>query len=222
MSLVVTIFSAVHLEARAIARAIEAPVPTAVLPVHSTFEGLKIVHHLIGLRAVGLKSIRLDSDASCAILAGVAGALDPRLAIGDLVLCDCPEELSTRLEIPRRLIVTSDRVVATAAEKAELFATSSAGVVDMETTIVRKFAADRGLPFIALRSVSDTATHSLDPRVLGLIDQWGRARPGEVWSFISGNPFRLLSLLKLGRNSNRAARRLGEGVVTVLRAIGGS
>ena len=220
MSLVVTIFSAVHLEARAIARAIEAPVPTAVLPVHSTFENLKVVHHLIGLKAVGLAKASIDKDTNYVVLAGVAGALDPSLSVGDLVLCDCPDELSLRLEIPRKLIVTSDRVVATKAEKAELFSMSSAGVVDMETSIVRKFASDRSLPFIALRAVSDAANHSLDARIVGLIDQWGRAKPGEVWSYICGNPFRLFSLMKLGRDSNRAARRLGDSVVTLLRAVG--
>src|SRR3954467_9656921 len=130
MSLVVTIFSAVHLEARAIARAIEARVPTPVLPVHRTFENLKVVRHLIGLRAVGLAKTTIDPDTRYVVLAGVAGALDPRLAVGDLVLCDCPDNLSPRLEIPRKLIVTSENVVATKAEKAALYSTTNAAVVD--------------------------------------------------------------------------------------------
>jgi phosphorylase superfamily protein len=221
MSLIVTIFSAVQLEARAIAHAIEAPVPTPVLPVHSTFENLKIVHHLIGLRALGLAKTKIDPDTSYILLAGVAGALAPHLSVGDLILCDCPEGLAPRLEIPRGLIVTSENVVSTKAEKAELFSKTGAAVVDMETSVVRDFAAKRNLPFVSLRAVSDSSSESLDPQLVRLIDQWGRARWGEVWGYIWSNPFRIFPLTRLGRDSGRAARRLGEGVVSVLRAMGG-
>ena len=222
MSLVITIFSAVQLEARAIARAIEAPVPTPVLPVHSTFENLKVIHHLIGLRALGMANIKIDPDTNYILIAGVAGALDPHFVVADLLLCDCPEDLAPRLEIPRGLIVTSENVVSSKAEKAELFSKTGAAVVDMETSAVRKFAAQRNLPFISLRAVSDSAGQSLDPQLVRLIDQWGRARWGEVWGYIWSNPFRIFPLTRLGRDSGRAARKLGEGVVTVLRAIGGS
>jgi len=222
MNLVVTIFSAVHLEAKAVAAAIQAPIPAPELPVHSIFENLKIIHHLIGLKGVGLGKTKVDPDTSYVLLAGVAGALDPSFSVGDVVMCDCPEDLARRIEIRRALVVTSETLVSTKAEKAALFAASGAAVVDMETSAVRKFAAERNLPFISLRSISDSANHSLDPKLVRLIDQWGRAKPGEVWGFIWTNPLRLFSLTRLGRDSNRAARRLGKGVVTVLRAIGDS
>jgi hypothetical protein len=220
MSLVVTIFSAVQLEAKAMARAIQAPVPTPVLPVHSTFENLKIVHHLIGMRAVGLPKARVDPDTRYIILAGVAGALDPGLAVGDLVLCDCPGELGARLEIGRGTVHTAMDLVSTPGQKAALFASTGAGVVDMETSAVREFAEKGGWPFVSVRAVSDSAGQWLDPGLVRLVDPWGRVRAGEVAAYVVGNPFRILTLMKVGREAGRAARRLGEGVVEVLRAVG--
>ena len=221
MPLLVTIFSAVQLEAKAIARAIQAPIPTPVLSVYSTFENLKLVHHLIGLRAAALPKLRLDPDTSYILLAGLSGALDPRLQIADLLLGDCPEPLAPKLEIPRALLHTAIDPISHPAQKAHLFSTTGAAAVDMETSAVRDFAANHKLPFIALRSISDTATQPLNPQLLKLIDVWGRAKWGEVASFVVGNPFRLFSLMRLGRDSSRATRRLGEGVVEVLKAIGG-
>ncbi len=157
MALVVTIFSAVQTEAKAIAKAVSAPVPIPSLPVHSTFGSLKIIHHLIGIKAAGLPNLSIDSDTRYILLAGLAGALDPSLAVGDLVLCDCPERFSTRIEIQRGLIHTGVDVAATPAQKAELFASTQARVVDMETAVVRTFAARREIPFVCLRAVSDSA-----------------------------------------------------------------
>jgi len=199
MSLVVTIFSAVHLEAKAIARAIQAPIPTPVLSVYSTFENLKLVHHLIGLRAAALPKLKLDPDTSYILLAGLSGALDPRYRVADLLLCDCPADLAPKLEFPRALIHTAKDPISHPAQKAALFSTTGAALVDMETSAVREFADKRKVPFIALRSVSDTASQSLDPGLLKLIDPWGRAKWGEVASFVVGNPFRVFSLMRLGR-----------------------
>jgi len=221
MSLVVTIFSAVHLEAKAIAKAIAAPVPIPTLPVHSTFENLKVIHHLIGMRAVGLPNLTVDPDTRYILLAGVAGALDPHFRVGDLILCDCPEVLAPRLEIPRGLIHTAPDVICTMTHKAELFAKTGAGAVDMESALVRDFAAKGPTPFLSLRAISDSARQSLSPQLVHTVNQWGRVRKAELASFVIANPFRIFGLIGLGRDTSYACRRLGQGVVTILRAIGG-
>ena len=219
MALVVTIFSAVQTEAKAIAKAVSAPVPIPSLPVHSTYGSIKIIHHLIGIKAVGLQNLSIGSDTGYILLAGLAGALDPSLAVGDLVLCDCPETLSTRLEIQRGLIHTGLDLAATPNQKAELFASSQARIVDMETAIVRAFAARRDILFVCLRAVSDSAHDRLDPKLLRIIDQWGKPRFSGVMEYLSGNLFRLFTLLRLARHSALATRHLQQGVLTVLDAI---
>lgn len=166
----------------------------------------------IGIRAIGLPTIEVPTDCKLIMMAGLAGGLDPALRIGEVVIAGAP----TWLKIPAGLrqceIATTDRPVTTTAAKADLFAKTGAAAVDMETAIVRDWAKSKGIDFVAIRSISDTAGDAIDPRVMNLIDAYGRTRPTHVGSYLLGNPLRLRNLLRLGRNSNLAARNLGIAV----------
>jgi adenosylhomocysteine nucleosidase len=216
----VAILSAVMLEARAIAKSILAGVPRPGEPSESEFEGIRIIHHLVGIGAVGLVDIQIDPQTDYIIMAGVAGALDPSLALGDVILGDCPEAIAGPVRIRRGTIHTTDRIVSTPAEKAELFNQTSASVVDMETAPVRAFALRLQIPFIALRAISDTSSQQLDSRLLKLVDPWGRPKPTALAKYLAANPIRIGALMKLGRDSGLAVARVGEGVREVLRGIG--
>src|SRR5947208_7998936 len=105
------------------------------------------------------------------ILAGVAGALDPSLEVGDVVYDH---------DDPPWRIYTSPTPVITAAQKAELFHSTGAKAVDMEGAIVRQFVAGVATRFTHVRTISDTADECIDPAVLGLIDVTGRPRAGAI------------------------------------------
>ncbi len=70
-------------------------------------------------------------------------------------------------------ICSSDKIVSTPTEKAELFRQTGALAVDMESDRVRKWAGENGIPFIGIRAISDTADEALDPAVVGLVDEMG-------------------------------------------------
>jgi len=165
------------------------------------------------------RSITINADTRYIIMAGVAGGLDPKLAIGDLILGDCPETLMSGMGIPHGSIHTSDQLASSMQEKSELYIECGASVVDMETAKARDFAAERNIPFISLRAVSDSANHSLDPSLLTLVDAWGRPRPTAIARFLAANPLRARSLIQLSHDSSLAARRLGEGVIKILEQI---
>lgn len=98
------------------------------------------------------------------ISAGFAGALAPELRVGDLVL-DTEVARWKALAERRRIVVgrvaTVDHVVRTVAERRQLAARTGALAVDMESAAVAEVARRHGLPWAAVRAVTDTAERDL-------------------------------------------------------------
>jgi len=157
--------------------------------------------------------------ADAIISTGFCGALDPELGIGDAVIATGvvgPHARYPALPISRSdraatgLVISTDHVVATAAEK-RLLRAEGGSAVEMEAAGVAVRAQALGLPFYCARAVTDLATEDmandfgsvLRPDghfdTIGVIKQMLR-RPGA----------RLPELIRLRQNCARAARTLGE------------
>src|SRR5262245_14131350 len=217
--------TAVELEARALARELE-------LPLLPTFPFPAFGHATLRVAPVGLRAVLCDSrwpslleglGAPLVVSAGVCGALDPRLAPGDLVI---PErvidargssfqisvshhhEALSRLSPPAcaDALVTANRVVATAEAKASLFASSGAAAVDMESAIIVERAARAGYPALVVRAVSDDSRQNLPTELVGLVDSEGKLRVGRALALTVTHPMTLPSALGLGRRTRRALR----------------
>lgn len=95
------------------------------------------------------------------ISAGFAGALDPALAIGDVVLAENYSDRaivkSVTTPCRRGALLTVGNAVETVAEKARLRAETGAMAVDMETSAIAAICVERGLPMLSLRAISDAA-----------------------------------------------------------------
>jgi adenosylhomocysteine nucleosidase len=166
---------------------------------------------------------------------GVAGALDPALSCGAVLL---PAEvlraspgaaasLLQRFETCRRwrervgaalqahaavtagALLTSAQPVAAAQLKASMFRDTQAVAVDMESAAVGQVAADHGLPFLALRVILDTAAVGLPASVMRAFEPAMAGRPGlrRVWGLLSA-PADWGSLLRLA-----AAYRVARGTL---------
>ena len=195
------IFAAMHTEAKAIRKGLGPEVP---------------------IRIIGIEGKKIPSPAELArpatiILAGFAGALDPSLKVGDLVL-------DTSLPLPnvpfrRGTVYASRGLVATSDEKAALFQSTGSLAVDMETAVVKALADRLGVPFIGLRVISDTAEESIDPRVLRFIDATGRVKPLALAATLGASPSLLATLLRLGRSARIASRNLSEAMPVLWGAL---
>lgn len=99
------------------------------------------------------------------ISAGFAGALDKDLSIGDLLIADnfsSPALLrSPHLDLADDGIFlgklrTASGVITSNAEREQLAKETGAAAVDMETEFIADACAERDLPFLSLRAISDT------------------------------------------------------------------
>ncbi len=134
-----------------------------------------------------------DSSPRRVIAAGFCGALVPTLRIGDVV------------RSPR--ILTVDRLVADPAEKRLLASRHGAEAVDMESAAVAEVCAAHGVPFRAVRAVSDTVDTALSPELVSLLSG-GQVSPWRAMAVLVRRPSLLGEFRRLARDTRTAARSL--------------
>jgi hopanoid-associated phosphorylase len=179
---------------------------------------------------VQLRSLLADFDPASirgVISFGVAGGLDPDLKSGAVVVAtevvagnsrwSASEVLSDELiagagvgrqKVFRGGLVGVEKVVTGQAGKAALRSEFGAAAVDMESHIAAEFAAMAGLPFAALRVVSDPAHRALPEIATTAIKPNGDVDLRKVLRGIARNPLVIRALVSTGRDFNRALRSL--------------
>jgi len=99
------------------------------------------------------------------ISAGLAGACDPALRVGEIVRAGIVIDSRTgeRFESPqfKQTLVTAD-AIASVREKSRLHASYGAAAVDMEAATVARLALAHGLGFRAIKAISDEAGFEMD------------------------------------------------------------
>ena len=126
-----------------------------------------------------LSALLSDRSIEALLVVGVAGAISPDLAVGDLVAIDSVRDEHGEIPSPdasllqRALtsknvvqggVVSVDKIVVDAAAKQALWQSVGGGpfqVVDLESATYARLATEKGIPYFVLRAVSDTASESL-------------------------------------------------------------
>ena len=155
------------------------------------------------------------AGATLVISSGLGGALNPDLGVGDIVIDQGTASdavvaalIALLSEARQGVIDGSDAPLTTIAEKAALHAQSGADVVDMESHIAAEIAARHGVPFMALRVVSDTAHDAIPSAALAGMIPGGGVAPLAVLRELRRHPGQLPALLRTAINAGRAMRVL--------------
>jgi adenosylhomocysteine nucleosidase len=174
-----------------------------------------------------LAAERLVSGGVSALISfGLAGGLDPALRAGNLLvpraIITDDQRLPTDPGLSEhlggasiRLLLGARDVVAGAAAKAALFATTGAAAVDLESGPVACVATEHGLPFAVLRAICDPAERDLPPAALIPPDRHGAIAMGRIFASVLRRPRQLHALPALAADA-MAARRALQGAVSRL------
>jgi len=171
--------------------------------------------------------ILIDQGAKQLISWGCAGALAPHLKAGDLII---PESIrtqdnnliTTHTQWSKKIIANlvsnikyytgtlleSDSVVALAGIKNELYQSTHALAIDMESGAVARIAQQAQIPFIALRSIVDPANLDLPLAINHAMTESGLVSIPKLLLYLCAHPNEIPRLIKLGLNFNAANKTL--------------
>lgn len=175
-------------------------------------------------RALAGAHMLVDQGATALVSFGIAGALTPELAPGDIIIgskvlngagaefsadTDWAKTLVDRLvRAHKGTMMTTEHGVASPREKARLHRQSNAIAVDMESAGVAAAAAERSIPFIAIRAIADSAARSIPQSALVGLAPDGTTRPLAVMGQLALRPWELPALMRLGSDTATAMKSL--------------
>lgn len=188
--------------------------------------------------AAAARAICADLRPGLVIIAGAAGALDPELDRGALVVVEsvvrentveeivCPQALARRaLEVLREAgmrprfgrCCQAATFVHRAADKRALHLKTKAQVVDMESFAFAAEFQRVGVPFVSIRVVSDAALRdTVDMATLVLLRYRSGRLAAALW--LCRHPRELIRAVIFYRGMRSAALRIAEAVSILLRA----
>jgi len=165
------------------------------------------------------------------ISCGFAGALQPDLQIGDLILATdvvdieghawpapWPGDLPSgdwRPPLRRGRLLTTAQLLSGPSQKQELGLRHQALAVDMESAVLASLCSRQAIPFGCLRAISDRLDTALSPQVISLV-----SGAGISWlrlaAMLARRPHLTSELWRLAQDSRFASRQLAKGLGELL------
>jgi adenosylhomocysteine nucleosidase len=130
------------------------------------------------------------AQPSLLLSAGIAGAISPKLKVGDVGPIREVVDVATGNRYPTRggdWVLATSQDVSDADEKQGLLTKYGADVVDMEGAAVAQIAKERGLEFAAVKSISDDAGFAMPP-LMRFIDKNGKFANGRFLLYLVSRP----------------------------------
>jgi adenosylhomocysteine nucleosidase len=179
---------------------------------------------LTGMWTADQLGVKLGKDCSAIISFGLCGGLSPLAMVGDGFIC---KDLITPNGKMRADDAWAERLIGTTRyrvkdwwssgqfntannyqERTQLYTKTQAWVIDDETYAVAEFAHRRGIPFQALRVVSDATTDNLPPAVVDALNADGTDNIEAVIESVEHNPFQIPALIKTAMEFGKSMAEL--------------
>jgi adenosylhomocysteine nucleosidase len=163
------------------------------------------------------------AGATSVLSFGICGALAPDMIAGEVVIGTSVSYQLSRIAVDfswaNRLLqllpsaqmarfAWSNTAVARLADKAALRRAVGADVVDEETFLAASLAATHGIPWVALRAVSDGANFELPPAALVKLTAAGKDNMSAILDSIAGDIWQIPELMELGATTAYAMKNL--------------
>ncbi|MGZ5537968.1 MAG: 5'-methylthioadenosine/S-adenosylhomocysteine nucleosidase family protein [Chthoniobacterales bacterium] len=187
---------------------------------------VRVLHTGVGEHAVRACLAKLFQDNSPRLLisSGFAGGLTDEVKVGDLLLAENFSD--TQLLEPARHLGTVGRLQTTSAiadsseTRADLARSSGASAVDMETAVIADACAERQIPMLSLRAISDTpdAPFSIPARVLFNLEKQ-RTDFGVLFRHLVRHPGDIVRLIAIARQAKKARRALTSALDQLFRVL---
>ncbi len=152
------------------------------------------------------------------ISAGLAGALEPGLSVGDIIVGEDSEpgflKKILSLEGTRWAegkIHTVDAIASTQREKSDLARLAGAQVCDMESSRIASICQSRGIEFAGIRAVSDTLDFDMPVPPDSLAHpRTGKPDVPRLLISLLSRPSKIPDFFQMIRDANRARNVLGK------------
>ncbi len=170
-----------------------------------------------------------DSEYRTLLICGFAGGLVDGLTPGTLVIGDSVTDSSgtvltadsrllaiaesvrlPELAAMRGTIYTDNKVLTQSAEKQALARSRDVIAVDMETFAAAEVAREAGVPWLAIRVVTDGATDDMPFDFNAMTGADGNVNKGRVIASALTHPRIIPALIRLGARSSLAAKNLAQ------------
>lgn len=152
--------------------------------------------------------------------------LPPRELSADARLCQTAEQVQKTtgwrtggIAVQTGLLVTVPQVLASAAEKRQLAEETNALAVDMETVGAARVAQEWGIPWLAIRAITDGVNDTLPFDFDALTDAHGNPDRNKIILATLLQPWKIPALLRLGQRSTLAAGNLAHFLEAFLNAL---
>jgi len=159
------------------------------------------------------------------VVVGVAGGVGAGLRVGDVVVPDevVDHESGTVFHAhalgsrpPRGRLVTSDQLLIDG-ESRRVQAETEVDILDMETAGVASVCEQRGMPWSAVRALSDHVDEELvDDAILHLARPDGTPDLPAVAHYVITKPWRIPLLARLGRNLRTATNAAADEAIRLV------
>lgn len=158
------------------------------------------------------------------VTCGFAGGLNPALKLGDVIF-ESGKLKTESVNLEKKLLAAgakpvkffcADHIATTVAEKQSLRAQTGADAVEMESAAIHAVCAERGIPCVTVRVVSDPADEALP------LDFNTLAKPDRSLDFgklawaIAKSPGKIPQLLALGKKTKFAAEQLADVLANII------